>query len=102
MNLVTAFYLLWYLAWWAWPVAATLRGSAGGKPHPLGIDYTQMFCRGELPEGNYGEPRVAWSIMTRKQVTAVGWENWNKHNFSSLADLCSAHGNSEGNLGGTV
>ena len=57
------------------------------------LDYTKMFCRGDLPKRKFGLFTMNWS-MSNKQ--------WSNMNFRSLAHLCTAHGNPKGNLGGVV
>jgi len=97
MNLVAFFYLFWYIIS---PAYATPPSGHASRASSILIDWSRMFCRGELPEGSYGETRFAMSIKTRMEVIACSIDNWNKANFSSLADLCTAHGNPMGNLGG--
>jgi hypothetical protein len=68
-------------------------------------DPHRMFCRGELPQGTYGE-HFYTAGKERKMKTRLGKKrvttNWSAKNFTSLADLCTARGNPEGNMGGEV
>jgi len=57
------------------------------------LDYSKVFCTGPLPKRTFGEITQNWSIYNTR---------WSHLNFTSLADLCSAHGNPQGNMGGMV
>ena len=73
-------------------------------PHPLEIDKRRMFCDGALPRGRYGDSYSMWNIRARlaKQAQLCGPDPWSAVNFTTLADLCTAHGNPKGNMGGMV
>lgn len=59
----------------------------------LALDYGKLFCRGNLPKHNYGLFTRNWRSRDKK---------FTHSDFTSLADLCSVHGNPRGNLGGIV
>ena len=59
----------------------------------LSLDYRKVFCNGDLPRGKYGVFTFEW----KPKVPRLSHKN-----FTSLADLCSAHGNPKANLGAVV
>ena len=68
-------------------------------------DPHRMFCRGELPPGKYGESFYTEGKERRMKMKLGKMRvamNWSAKNFTSLADLCTARGNPNGNMGGVV
>jgi len=66
-------------------------------------DPHRIVCSGELPPGRYGESFYKEGkkrMMRMKLVQNRIAMNWSAKNFTSLADLCTARGNPEGNMGG--
>ncbi len=61
--------------------------------YSMALDYSKIFCNGHLPKRAFGVITENWSIYDQQ---------WSHLNFTSLADLCSAHGNPKGNMGGKV
>ena len=89
------------------PVRSTLSDGPFGLPSdpgPLEIDTRRMFCDGNLPRGRYGNPLPVWNIRARLARTSGSCrpDAWSAANFTTLADLCTAHGNRRGNMGGMV
>ena len=76
------------------------------------IDYRRLFCPAELPKFPYGpSPVAAWpygltgtSYMIRDILREehCDYDDWSWRNFTTLTDLCSAQGNPNGNMGGSV
>jgi hypothetical protein len=61
--------------------------------YSMALDYSKIFCNGHLPKRTFGVITKNWSFYNQR---------WSHLNFTSLADLCSAHGNPKGNMGGKV
>ena len=82
-----------------------VQASPGPPPNefrPLRMPPDRMFCRGPLPEFKYGETWTSWSVRDSLGLIACDYLEWSKLNFTDLTDLCTAHGNIEGNMGGMV
>ena len=88
-------FILWHILWCALPCFSA--GSSydpfgvPANPHPLDIDMRRMFCKGELPQGQYGKTRIAFDLVTRMAKSACQPDAWSAANFTTLADLCTAH-----------
>ena len=67
-----------------------------GPPEHVTDD--RLFCLDQLPLNRYGETEEKRAY--RDSFLPV--KNWSYMNFTSLADLCSARGNPEANMGGIV
>ena len=67
-----------------------------GPPEPVPDD--RLFCLDQLPLNKYGETEEKKGY--RDSFLPV--KDWSYMNFTSLADLCSARGNPEANMGGIV
>jgi len=89
LRLVIAFCLFLYVQFYVRPVDAG--GGYTSLSHSL--DYTKMFCNGKLPKKKFGLITMDWRPSDPQ---------WSYKNFTSLADLCSVHGNPKGNMGGMV
>jgi len=87
-RLMVAFGLFLYIQLLIRPVDA-----GGYTSLSLALDYRKLFCRGDLPKHRFG--LITWHWRSRDK-------QFSYKDFTSLADLCSAHGNPRGNLGGTV
>jgi hypothetical protein len=57
------------------------------------LDYSKIFCDGDLPKNPFGQFGNGWTPQERL---------WSQLNFTSVVDLCSAYGNPKGNMGGVV
>jgi hypothetical protein len=68
----------------------------------VGHEWSRMFCLGRLPEGRYGLTEPSWSIRSAFKDMPCGPQAWSALNFTTLADLCTKHGNKKGNYGGAV
>ena len=69
----------------------------------LPLPKERLFCDGDLPGGIYGDSERSWEIREGLKVVACGeWEPWCHWNFTDISDLCTIHGNPEGNYGGFV
>jgi hypothetical protein len=70
------------------------------------VDLDGMFCNGPLPSGQYGKSFIAKGpgarIAKERLENGIGAMKWSAENFTSLAHLCTAHGNLNGNMGGIV
>ena len=76
------------------------------------IDYRRLFCPAELPRVPYGPINTAtWPYGLSGAMYVIrdilreqncDYYDWSWMNFTSLADLCSAQGNPNGNMGGMV
>ncbi|MCJ1403031.1 hypothetical protein MMC11_006253 [Xylographa trunciseda] len=67
----------------------------------LPLPKERLFCGGNLPSGFYGDGQRAWEIREGLDVVACGeWDAWSHMNFTDVSDLCTIHGNPEGNYGG--
>jgi len=66
---------------------------ATGYHYSMTLDYSKVFCNGAVPRRIFGEITERWNPNDN---------HWSHLNFTSLADLCSAHGNPRGNMGGKV
>jgi len=93
LAMLTSF-ILWHILWYALPCFSVDSYDPFGRParpHPLGIDMRRMFCKGELPPGQYGKTRIAYDLVTRIARSACHPEPWSAANFTTVADLCTAH-----------
>ncbi|MCJ1294580.1 hypothetical protein MMC34_006138 [Xylographa carneopallida] len=67
----------------------------------LPLPRERLFCDGDLPDGTYGDGDRSWQIREGLDLVACGeWEVWSRLNFTDISDLCTIHGNPEGNFGG--
>jgi hypothetical protein len=61
-----------------------------------------MICAGPLPPGKYG-PSFRKGEPPKSIFGEYGsGKDWSAKNFTGLADLCTANGNPQGNMGGIV
>ncbi|MCJ1251241.1 hypothetical protein MMC30_008472 [Trapelia coarctata] len=59
--------------------------------YSMNLDYSKIFCNGDVPKRIFGEITKHWNPNDN---------HWSHLNFTSLAHLCSVHGNPLGNMGG--
>ncbi|MCJ1248584.1 hypothetical protein MMC30_005802 [Trapelia coarctata] len=87
-RLAIVFCLLLYVQFYIHSVDA---GGRSWTSLSNSLDYRKIFCNGDLPKKKFG--MITW-------FSKPVHPQWSDKNFTSLAHLCSAHGNPKGNMGG--
>jgi hypothetical protein len=95
------YYLISFVALFRLSLAAYEDSNPRETPN-LDLDMRRMFCHGSLPHGKYGRSVPSWDVRRTFRAMACGPQDWSALNFTTLADLCTEHGNPDGNYGGAV